>query len=251
MTLSHRILQGKLAQPFRFCQSVDSTNDLAKTWLLDGASEGAVVIADEQRRGRGRRGRAWYTPPGVALALSVILRPSETRVALVNMVGALSVYDLARQVGCDEVSIKWPNDVLVNGKKVSGILVENVWERNKLVGVVLGIGINIRADFRGTGLENAAISLEDVGYMRLDRAELIRKLLQRVDHWYLTKADDVITTWKSRLNTLGNRVTVEGITGIALDVTSAGALLIREDDGEMRQVYAAGISEIGGGRSAS
>ena len=131
MTLSLERLQASLDRCFRYHESVDSTNDLAKDWLLAGAPAGAVVIADEQRRGRGRQGRLWHTPAGVALALSVVLRPAEEEVAAVNMIGALSVHDLAKGLGCEEVGIKWPNDVQARGKKLSGVLTENVWARRQ------------------------------------------------------------------------------------------------------------------------
>ena len=238
-----------LARPFRYYQSVDSTNDLAKTWLLQGAPEGAVVIADEQRQGRGRHGRRWHTPPGVALACSLALRQGKARVATVPMTGALGVYDLARQIGCGEVSIKWPNDVLVSGKKVSGVLVENVWESDRLVGTVLGIGVNVRVDFRHTELRDSAISLEDVTKRRLDRAQLIDMLLQRIDHWNGVAVDDVLLAWKNRLSTLGQQVRIDRFTGVAHDVTPEGALLLKNDKGEIRQVYAGDVFALNDGES--
>ena len=170
MTLSDDRLRKRLRHPFKYFDSVDSSNDIAKAWLLDGAPEMAAVIADEQVRGRGRRGRIWHTPANQALALSVILRPQAEALAGVNMLGALSVYDLASATGCEGVGIKWPNDVQVEGKKVSGVLSEAVWRGKRLQGVVLGIGVNVRNDFKGTALEGTAISLEAASGMRLDRA---------------------------------------------------------------------------------
>ncbi len=243
MTLSLDILQGKLARCFRFYQSVDSTNDLAKDWLLDGAPAGAAVIADEQRRGRGRQGRLWHSPPGVALALSVLLRPAEEEAALVNMIGALAVYDLAKQAGCDEAGIKWPNDVQVNGKKVSGVLTENVWESGRLLGVVLGIGVNVRVDFAGTDLHASAISLEDATQAPLDRAELVRHLLRRIDCWRDKSAEEIFMAWRRRLNMLGKRVTVNGVQGLAQDVAPSGALRIKTDKAEALLVHAGDVFE--------
>ncbi len=251
MTLSQDILHQMLARCYRYYPRVDSTNDIAKSWLLDGAPDGAVVVADEQLRGRGRQEREWHTPPDVALALSIILRPKAEYVSRVNMIGALSVSDLATHVGCDEVGIKWPNDVQVNGKKASGILVENVWARDRLLGVVLGIGVNVRVDFAATEIQDLAISLEDVTRARLDRAELIRKLLERIDHWnQLIATNDVFQAWKKRLNTLGNCVTIDGATGIAVDVTEAGALMVETEEAGIHQVYAGDVFVIAKGRSA-
>ena len=242
MTLSENILRQKLARPFHYRQRVDSTNDLAKSWLQQGAPNGAVVIADEQLRGRGRKGRSWYTPPNAALALSVILKPAAAYVERVNMIGALSVFDLAQCVGCEDVGIKWPNDVQVHGKKLSGILVENVWEQHRLVGAVLGIGVNVRNDFSGTALHDTAISMEYAIREQLDRAELVHKLLDRIDHWYrLIATEEVYETWKDRLNMLGNRVVIDGSNGYAMDVTAKGALLIEDDQAGLREVNAGDV----------
>lgn len=245
MTLSEGILQQKLAQPFRYFPRVASTNDLAKSWLLEGAPDGVVVIADEQARGRGRRGRDWLTPPGAALALSIVLHPPPEQIARVNMIGALSVYDLAAQVGCEEIGIKWPNDIQVSGRKISGVLVENVWMRGRLRGAVLGIGVNVRVDFSQTDLRDAAASLEGATGNRLERAELIRILLERVEYWYQRiKTGAVFETWKRRLNMLGTLVVTDGISGRALNVRPDGALLIEDRHGAVREVVAGDLAEL-------
>lgn len=242
MTLSEQSLQSQLNRPFKFVASVDSTNDVAKTWLLDGAPSGAVVMGDEQRKGRGRKGRVWYTPPGVALAISAILRPRFENLHLVNIIGALSVYDLARYVGCEKVGIKWPNDVQVNFKKVSGILPEVVWNGDKLVGVVLGMGINVRNNFTGTELEGKAISLEEAVNHALDRTDLAVYVLDRIDYWYgQIDTDYLFETWRDRLNMLGKEVAVESVAGIAVDVQSDGALRVENADGEVCTVMAGDV----------
>ena len=245
MTLTVERLSRQLSRPFKYLDSVESTNDVAKTWLLEGAPELACVIADEQRRGRGRKGRVWHTPPGVALAISIILRPPARLLPRVNMIGALSVCDLARQVGCSEVGIKWPNDVQVQGRKVSGILPESIWEDNKLVGVALGVGINVRMNFKGTGLENKAISLEDIVNDSLDRTELTVTLLERVEHWYrLIDTDEIFATWKSRLNMLQKRMKIDGLEGISLDVTPDGELLVQDARAKIHRVSTGEIAEV-------
>lgn len=242
MTLSNERLEKHLNRPFKYFESVDSTNDIAKAWLQDDAETGAVVIADEQRRGRGRKGRVWHMPPHVALAVSVILHPDRSDLSRMNLIGALSVYDLAEHVGCTDVGIKWPNDVHVNGKKVSGILPEAVWDGDELVGIVLGMGINVRVDFSDTELNNIAISLETVVGKTLDRTELIAYLLERVDFWYeRIMSDALFVTWKSRLNMLGKRVKLNGYEGLAVDVESDGALLLQDDFKVVQRIYAGDI----------
>lgn len=226
----------------RFYESVDSSNDLAMQWLREGAAAGSAIIADEQRKGRGRKGRIWYTPPGVALAVSVILRPASATASRSSIVGALAVYDLCQHVRLRDVGIKWPNDVQVGGKKISGVLPEAVWDGEKLLGVVLGMGVNVRNEFDAE-LSQIATSIEAEAGESIERLELLVYLLERVDFWAERMGDDeLITTWKSRLNTLGRSVTVqEGhsrIVGQAVDVEADGALLIRIADGSIQRVLA-------------
>ena len=236
MTLSQELLEQRLNRPFKYFDRVESTNDIAKDWLAAGAPEGAVVIANEQTRGRGRKGRAWDMPPDASLALSLILRPPGALLPRLNMVAALSVYDLARECGCEQVGIKWPNDVLAKGLKVSGILPEAVWEANLLTGAILGIGVNVRLDFSGSALRHTAISLEDDVGRRLDRCELIASLLRRIDCWYrLIDSPILLAAWKSRLETIGKTVAVDGVNGVAVNVAADGALLIRDEQGKIHQ----------------
>ena len=247
MTLSQTLLAKVLTRPFRYHDQVDSTNDSAKAWLVDGAPEGAVVIAGEQTRGRGRHGRSWHTPPGAALALSLILKPPEAFLPRLNMAAALSVCDLAQNCGCEDVSIKWPNDVLVDGKKVSGVLPETVWEGGDLVGAIVGIGVNVRIDFSGKALEFSAISLEDVVEERLDRVQLTEHLLCRFDHWYrLIATPAVFKEWRARLSTLSQTVSAGKVKGVAFDVNPVGALLIRDANGRVHQIDAGDLAVSSG-----
>lgn len=242
MTLSIEELQNTLDRPFKYFDTVNSTNDVAKTWLQDGAVTGSAVIADEQVQGRGRKGRTWHTPPNVALAVSIILHPESDFLARINLVGALSVYDLAEHVGCRGVGIKWPNDVQINGKKVSGILPEVVWDGDDLLGVVLGMGVNVRVNFSETELEQKATNLETEADKALNRAELVAFLLKRVDMWSERIASDALfVTWKSRLNMLGKRITMEDLDGLAVDVEPDGALLVQDDFKVMQRVYAGDV----------
>ena len=234
MALSQKLLEQRLNRPVKYYDQVDSTNDAAKAWLAAGAPEGAVVIADEQTRGRGRKGRSWHTPPTAGLALSLILQPDSAQLPRLNLVAALSVYDLVRECGCEQVGIKWPNDVLAAGLKVSGILPEAIWEASLLKGAILGIGVNVRLDFSGSALRHSAISLEDIAGRQLDRGDLIAFLLRRLDYWYrLMASPALVAAWKSRLMTLSQPVRLGEIEGIAVDVAADGALLIRDEQGDI------------------
>ena len=236
VTLSQELLEQRLTRPFKYFDRVESTNDIAKDWLATGAPEGAVVIANEQTRGRGRKGRAWHTPANAGLALSLILRPDGAFLPRLNMAAALSVTELAREYGCENVGIKWPNDVQINGLKVCGVLPESIWDGKQLRGAILGIGVNVRLDFSGSAMRHSAVSLEDVVGRRLNRCELIVALLRLIDGWYrLIDSPMLIAAWKSRLDTLGKTVAVDGVKGVAVDADADGALLIRDERGAIHQ----------------
>jgi BirA family transcriptional regulator, biotin operon repressor / biotin---[acetyl-CoA-carboxylase] ligase len=244
--ISSESLAEKLSRPFQFFPSVDSTNDIAQTWLREGAKAGSVVIADEQLKGRGRRGRFWHTPAGVALAISFILKPSPEFATRSSMLGALAVYELCSALGIKQIGIKWPNDVQIQGKKVSGILPEAVWNGEKLLGVVLGIGVNVRVNF-DSELAETAINLETATSKTLNRNELTQQLLERLDFWAARIAsDELFFTWKNHLSTLGQDVVIEGlnqrIVGQAVDVDSNGTLLIKTPDATILPVMAGEVS---------
>lgn len=248
MTLTAERLQTALApRAMRFFHVTDSTNDAARGWLRAGAPAGAVVVADAQRRGRGRMGRAWQTPPGAALAVSVILYPSPAALPGLSMLAAVAVCDLLERSGCAQVGIKWPNDVQLGGRKVCGVLVETEWEQDRLLGAVVGIGLNVCADFAGTELVATAISLADALARVPDRLDLLVGLLAQVDYWHARLGTGALyAAWRARLTTIGQPVTVAGlgepVTGVAEGVDAQGALLVRDAAGALRRVIAGDIA---------
>jgi BirA family biotin operon repressor/biotin-[acetyl-CoA-carboxylase] ligase len=242
--LSQSSLTNALGQrPFKFYPSIPSTQNEALDWLKAGASHGSVVIADEQTAGRGRMGRTWHTPAGVALALSYILKPTPIGAKHIFMAGGVAVAELLEGLGIPNISIKCANVVRIAGKKVAGVLPEAVWEGDKLQGVVLGIGVNIRVNFADTELEHLATSIETVLNQPANRTDLITKLLARLDFWSSQLgSDELFQAWRSRLDTLGNMVTADNVTGTAIDVTHDGALVIQKSDGTTHTVIAGDIS---------
>jgi BirA family biotin operon repressor/biotin-[acetyl-CoA-carboxylase] ligase len=233
-------------RPVRYYERVDSTNDLALKWLREGAPPGSVVVADEQVKGRGRLGRTWYTPPGTALILSVILRPVVEQLPQITMLGALAICDLLNHLGAQKVAVKWPNDVLLDGLKVSGILPEAVWTGSHIEGVVLGIGINVRIDFSGTELADGAISIESTLGRPVDRLSALAYLLSRLDKWAAQLGTDTLyCAWRARLVTIGHYVSLgdseHSVSGQAEDVDEMGALLLRDGDGVLHRVLAGDI----------
>jgi len=248
MVLSIDELQARIApRAFQYFDSVDSTNDLAAQWLKNGAKTGSAIIADEQRKGRGRLGRIWYTPPNVALAISVILHPSEDALNRMTMLGALAVVEMCRDIGIHNVGIKWPNDVQIGGKKVCGVLPEIIWEDNQLRGVVLGMGVNVRIPFDDE-LKHVAANIETEAGKPVNRSELVQVLLTQVDHWFAQINSDVFfEKWQAYLTTIGQSVRATNtdntaIAGMAESVDRDGALLIRTENGKLERVIAGDVT---------
>jgi len=240
-------------RPFRFYEQVTSTQDVARRWALEDPPPGAVVIAEEQTAGRGRGRRRWHSPPHSSVMFSAILRPVLTPEQLprVTMAAGLALWDVLHPLLGDTFALKWPNDGMVRGKKICGILAEAAWVGDQLAAVMVGVGLNVRADFTGTELAGTATSLEAELGRAVDRHALLADLLARLDHWGAHVSDPaLVPTWRSRLGTLGKRVTVypgpqEGaaapFAGIAEDVDEAGALVVRLDAGGVRRVFAGDV----------
>ncbi len=250
MTLTEERLHTLLSpRPVRFFPQVSSTNDVALEWLREDAPSGAVVVADEQLHGRGRLKRIWHTPPDSALALSVILYPSISSLPQVSMLGALAVYDLLHDLGVQKAGIKWPNDVQINGLKVCGILPEAAWQGETLLGVALGIGVNVRVDFETVSAELAdtATNVETVLDRRVDRSELLAMLLGYIDFWTDKLGSDVLfQTWKQRLTMMGRQVAVTTPDGekqgFVDNVLKDGQLIVISDDGTSHEILAGDVS---------
>jgi BirA family transcriptional regulator, biotin operon repressor / biotin---[acetyl-CoA-carboxylase] ligase len=165
----------------RYFPSVGSTNDEALAWATEGAKDFSLVIADEQIAGRGRMGRKWHTPPGAALALSLIIRPrgrEREAVGLFSGLGALALVDALRSLGLT-AQIKWPNDVLINRKKMAGILVETVWMGADVDSIVLGMGVNVTPESipPSTELSFPATCVHSEGQISVSRSDLLKTLL--------------------------------------------------------------------------
>jgi BirA family transcriptional regulator, biotin operon repressor / biotin---[acetyl-CoA-carboxylase] ligase len=245
-------------RPFRFYEQIGSTQDAARQWALsDPDLSGAVVIAEEQTAGRGRQGRHWHAPPHSSIMISAILKPklAPEQLPRVTMLGALAVADTLRPLVGDDLALKWPNDVLIGGKKVCGILAETTWIGDAPVAVILGIGLNVRIDFAGIDLLTQATSVETALGRPVNRLNLLQTLLARIDHWIAVIDQPVlIDTWRASLSTLGKRVRIytephkehsPSYSGTAEAVDDNGALLVRLDTGDIRRVLAAdvGLSE--------
>lgn len=243
-TLQRRLKGRVIGCKVLFYPSLPSTMDRAREAAREGTPEGSVVIAGEQTAGRGRQGRTWFSSGG-GLALSVVFRPTMRQLPGLVMISALAVARAIRVTTGLNPSIKWPNDILLGGRKVCGILVENELHAGAVSFAVAGIGVNVAADTT-VHPEIAAIAtnLERERGRPLDLTEVTTRLLEQLDDLYadLRAGGPVFDEWRNSLVTLGKRVRIKHgpapEEGLAEDVTPEGSLLVRRDDGTLATVVA-------------
>lgn len=231
-----------LGRPLIYHPAIASTNTEAMALARQGAGEGTLITTDEQTAGRGRLGRVWQSLPNEQLALSLVLHPSFPPHFLV-MASALAVAEAIEAATGLRPEIKWPNDVLIAGRKVCGILIETS-ERI----AVLGIGLNVNGSLAGDPeLAVRATTLSDALGQHIAREPLFIELIERLDGLYATlKAGgeqarrQLRAAWRERLATLGKRVTIQqvgrAITGVARDVDESGALIVATDEGRRETI---------------
>jgi BirA family biotin operon repressor/biotin-[acetyl-CoA-carboxylase] ligase len=233
--------------------TVDSTNSKAYRLALHGAAEGDVVVAESQTKGRGRLGRTWYSPPFLNLYLSVILRPkiSPRQASLITLMAAVAAADAIETFSGLPPLIKWPNDILLRGRKVAGLLHELHSETDRVHFVVLGIGVNLNMDpkmFPGEIREIATSLKKEMG-KAVSRRTFLQSLLQKLEIWYeiylKEGAPPVLQAWRDRAQIKGRpiRVTADGKTSIytAVDIDSDGALILEAEDGRQKRILAGDV----------
>jgi len=191
-----------LGREWRWLPECGSTNDEAAAWARAGAPTGAVVVADAQTKGRGRLGRSWHSAAGAALFFSTVMRPKVEVAKLPPLTLAVGVA-LAETVARFDVSptLKWPNDLLVRGKKLAGILTESACQGARLLHVVVGIGVNLNVDEFPPELSAIATSLHRERGAAVDRAAFTSCLCERLEVWHdrfvAGGLDDVMTAWRT------------------------------------------------------
>ncbi|HBN83196.1 MAG TPA: biotin--[acetyl-CoA-carboxylase] ligase [Clostridiales bacterium] len=235
-----------------FMDNVDSTNNVAKQMMHQGCGPGNVVVALEQTAGKGRLGRQWNSSGGKGVWLSYCLRPtfSIEKIGLVTLAGACAVCELLIEQGFD-AGIKWPNDILIHGKKVCGILTETVFEETRIDFVVVGVGLNMsqtKEDF-GPDLENSATSLRIESGKNVNMSVMAAALIDQLQLYfsYLEKGETkkIIDCWKSYSITLGRTIltTINGKKEpvMALDIRQDGALTVRKQDGTITDIISGEI----------
>jgi BirA family biotin operon repressor/biotin-[acetyl-CoA-carboxylase] ligase len=230
--------------------SVESTNAIAKELAGAGEPEGTVVLADEQTGGRGRSGRAWFSPAGLGVWASIIVRPSlgSRRLAGLGIATAVTVADaLGRAYGLD-ARVKWPNDILAGGKKLGGILVEADQVAGDVVeSAVVGIGLNVRIEPDGfpEELRPIATSLSTVARRPVDRLDALRVALEAFDAAYDRYATGGAASarerWRELSALLGRAVEIESAgrstSGTVIDLSPEGALVLEGSDGRRVEIW--------------
>jgi BirA family transcriptional regulator, biotin operon repressor / biotin---[acetyl-CoA-carboxylase] ligase len=245
-----------IGRDVRVFEETTSTNDVVEKLARDGVPEGVVVFAEAQARGRGRMGRTWHSPRGKGLWLSILLRPPLQPVAVTRLTIA-AITALARAVELTHglrPGVKWPNDLVLGGRKVAGILLELEAELDRVRYVIMGIGVDVnqtRAEFPAD-LRGAATSLRIECGRMLSRSELAVALLRELDHDYARVVggdfESVAAEWASRCVTLGRRVVIEAgqrrVEGHAEALDADGALLVRTQHGHLERIIGGDVTIV-------
>ncbi len=245
-----------IGKELSFYDEAGSTNDLAMEGGARGAAEGLVVLSEGQSHGKGRMGRTWVSPKNVNIYISILLRPviSPQYAPVMTMLAAVSTARTITDVTGLRTQIKWPNDILIEGKKVSGILTEMNAEQERINYVVIGIGINVNMDssLLPDNIRMPATSLKECAGRKVDRLNLLSALINTLEKDYEELRENgvmpVFRQWRSRCDILNRRISVcltgEEITGIAEDFTPEGGLVMRLDGKEKRVIYAGDVKIV-------
>ena len=231
-----------LRQKIHHFQEISSTMDVARELARKGAQEGTIVIAETQSQGRGRLSREWFSPKG-GIYFTIILRPkiSPINAPRLNLMASVAVAKAIRKLFGLKAELKWPNDVLIAGRKVCGILAEMEAEIDAVNFVNLGVGIN--ANFSVSQFEERATSLQDELGREVSRREFLNSVLTEIDKQQSSLIRvDLLEEWKNLSATLNKDVRIiapgEEITGRAIDIDTDGALVVKDKDGSLRRAIA-------------
>ncbi len=241
-----------------YFRQVDSTNTALKKLADQGAPEGTIAIAEEQTAGRGRLGRSWSSPAGKGLALSILLRPplAPGDTQLFTLMSAAAVIQAVKNTAPNlSIGIKWPNDLLINKRKVCGILTEMKAEADLLHYLIIGIGINVNSKLNDFPPElkkiATSIYLEN-NETEVSRQKLTCRILQKLDDFYRRYFSEgpgfILTEWKKYNITLGKKVKInifrDQVTGKAIGLSPGGALILEEEGGARREFQSGEVTLV-------
>ncbi|MFC0188566.1 biotin--[acetyl-CoA-carboxylase] ligase [Fictibacillus aquaticus] len=248
-----RLKSEKLGKKVVYHTSLKSTQEMAHLEAAKNAEEGVLVVADEQTGGRGRLGRSWHSPAGTGIWMSLVLKPrialqKAPQLTLLTAVGVVRAIEKETGLAAD---IKWPNDILLNGKKIVGILTELQAEADQIHSVIIGMGMNINQKKEHFPEDIAAIatSLSAESGKEYSRAGLIAAVMLELEELYKVYLKDgfglIKLLWESRAQSLGKRITARNLngtlTGFAKGITDEGVLLLEDDEGMVHSIYSADI----------
>lgn len=233
-------------------ESIDSTNTFARGLDRNSAPHGSVVIADEQTSGRGRLQREWIATKGMNLLFSVVLYPEfhMEKIALLPLIGSLAVADAVDAVTGLSTTCKWPNDVLIDHRKVCGMLLESASGSSGIEKVILGIGINVNQTDFPEGLLHKATSLRNECGKEIDRVAILAAVLAELENRYEQLAHfpsgQLLNDWKMKALLFGKKITVLesefSYSAVAFDIAEDGGLIIQTEDGGKKKIFAGDVS---------
>lgn len=242
-----------IGQNIYYEESVKSTQAIASRLAQEGIPEGSVVIAEEQLSGRGRMDRKWHSPKYTGVWMSLILRPNivVTKAPQLTLLAAVAVVQAIEEVTGLSPEIKWPNDILIDGKKVTGILTELQAEADVIHSIIVGIGVNVnqaREDFPAE-LQETATSLSIQTGKAISRAELIRQIFVKFEKMYdlylVEGFYPIKLLWESYANSIGKQLRARTLTntidGVALGISDDGVLELQDENGVVHRIYSADI----------
>jgi BirA family biotin operon repressor/biotin-[acetyl-CoA-carboxylase] ligase len=243
----------RLGRTFHYFQEIDSTNTHARLLAERGAREGEIVVAEAQTHGRGRLGRRWESPPFVNLYLSIILRPSlaPRHAPQITLTAAVALVETVNRFLPARASIKWPNDILVEERKLAGILTEAACDAEHIEYIVLGIGLNVNGGIAAMPeeLRRRATSLADLTGRIASRESVLARLIQDLDRCYgeleTSGFEPLRARWEASFSWRGRRVRVdlgdETVTGRAQGIDGEGALIVEDEQGHRRSIVAGDV----------
>lgn len=232
---------------------IDSTNNKAKELASKGAEEGTLVVAEQQTAGRGRKGRSWFSETKQGICLSLILRPliPPSQISQMTLMTAVAIAETLSDLSDIDIKIKWPNDILVNGKKLSGILTEMTMEIDAIDYVVVGLGLNVNNPVNTFNDEIAEIATSlfiETG-LNFSRTRIIRDFLYWFEKYYNCAQKDgftsIIKRWKELSDIIGKNVTVDTaaskISGNVIDITGDGILVLKDNHQKTHRIISGDV----------
>ncbi len=240
-----------LGRSLHLHDAVESTQNIAMRLAEEGAPEGALVIAEQQLNGRGRMGRSWISPRGKGIWMSLVLRPNIPMpyAPQLTLLTAVALCRALRRLTMLEIGIKWPNDLMVNGRKISGILLESSAEEDRLKHVIAGVGISVNLEETDYDPEvlSKAISLKLAAGRAFDRSEIIAEFLLELEQLYALYRSEgfapIRSLWEALSISLGTRMVLTTpqavIEGVPIGLSDSGAIVVRMDDGSEIPVFSA------------